>query len=45
MVIEIFLKHDGTSDIEVDRELVGRDLAKPELLVREILRGHLHRPL
>jgi hypothetical protein len=39
MVIEIFLKHDGTSDIEVNKELLGRDLDRPELLVREIPRA------
>lgn len=41
MVIEIFLKKNGRSDVEVNRELFGRDLDRPETLVREILRGHL----
>lgn len=43
MVIEIFLKKNGRSDIEINKEIVGRDLERPETLVREILRGHMTR--
>lgn len=43
MIIEIFLKKNGCSDVEVDREMVGRDLVRPENLVRELLQGHLTR--
>ena len=41
MIIEIFLKKNGCSDVEVDRALVGRDVVRPESLVKELLNGHL----
>lgn len=43
MTIEIFLKGNGYSDVEINHELVGKDIDRPEILVREVLRGHLHR--
>jgi len=45
MTIEVFLKKNGYSDIEINNELVGRDIDKPDILIKEVLRGHLYHGL
>ena len=41
MTIEIFLKENGYSDVEVNHEIVGVNLSKPETFVRGILNNFI----
>ncbi|HNY13102.1 MAG TPA: hypothetical protein PKK26_16055 [Candidatus Wallbacteria bacterium] len=43
MTIEIFLKENGYSDVEVNHEMVGVNLVKPENFVRGILTNYLNK--
>ena len=40
MTIEIFLKENGYSDVEINHEMIGVNLTKPENFVRGILTGY-----
>jgi|GEM_PF-6667051 len=41
MTIEIFLKENGYSDIEINHEIIGVNIAKPESFVRGVLSNYL----
>ncbi len=41
MTIEIFLKENGYSDVEINHEIVGVNIAKPENFVRGVLNNYL----
>lgn len=43
MTIEIFLKENGYSDVEINHEIVGVNIAKPENFVRGVLTNYLSR--
>lgn len=43
MTVEIFMKENGYSDVEINHEIVGVNLAQPENFVRGILNHYIGR--
>lgn len=43
MTIEIYLKENGYSDIEINNEIVGINVTKPEAFVKGILTNYFNK--